>query len=63
MTAIWHLTHSHSHTSAGRIYQLGLHGVRVDMTAAADHFEKASTLGHAGALGESKINNLELARY
>lgn len=36
---------------AGRIYQLGLHGVRRDMAAAADHFERASSLGHPGALG------------
>ena len=35
----------------GRIYQLGLHGVRRDMAIAADHFERASNLGHPGALG------------
>ena len=42
--------HSSTHLT-GRIYQLGLHGVRRDMATAADHFERASNLGHPGALG------------
>ena len=48
------LTHSHTHThTTGRIYQLGLHGVRRDMSAAADHYERATASAHPGALGES----------
>ena len=36
----------------GRIYQMGYLGTRRDMKRAADHYEKAGLLGHAGALGE-----------
>ena len=39
---------------AGRIYQLGLHGVRRDMSVSADHYEKATVNGHPGALGNAQ---------
>ena len=40
----------------GRIYQLGLHGVRRDMSVSADHYEKATVNGHPGALGNAQTS-------
>ena len=45
---------------AGRIYQLGLHGVRRDMSVSADHYEKATVNGHPGALGNAKTYKIEM---